>query len=55
MKKEEDFLKSPAEAPIHRKVLLEDKDTVPKTQRLLNNCVQGREGVERVGNTQSSG
>ena len=33
MKKEDDFLKSPAEAPTHRKVLLEDKDISPKTQK----------------------
>ena len=26
MKKKDDFLKSPAKAPAHRKVLLEDKD-----------------------------
>ena len=32
MKKTHDFLKSPAEAPSHRKVLLEDKDISPKTQ-----------------------
>ena len=31
MKKDDDFLKSPVEAPVHRKVLLEDKDTFPKT------------------------
>ena len=33
MKKQDDFLKSPAEAPSKRKVLLEDKDISPKTQR----------------------
>ena len=33
MKKKDDFLKSPAEAPTHRKVLLEDKEISPKTQR----------------------
>ena len=33
MQKEDDFLKSPAEAPVHRKVLLEDKDISPKTQQ----------------------
>ena len=32
MQKEDDFLKSPAEAPVHRKVLLEDKNISPKTQ-----------------------
>ena len=31
MKKDDDFLKSLVEAPVHRKVLLEDKNTSPKT------------------------
>ena len=31
MQKDDDFLKSPAEAPVHRKVLLEDKNISPKT------------------------
>ena len=33
IQKKDDFLKSPAEAPTHRKVLLEDKDISPKTQK----------------------
>ena len=33
MKKKDDFLKSPAEAPAHRKVLLEDKDISQQTQK----------------------
>ena len=33
MKTQDDFLKSPAEAPSHRKVLLEDKDISLKTQK----------------------
>ena len=33
MQKKDDFLKSPVEAPTHRKVLLEDKDISPKTQK----------------------
>ena len=33
MKKKDDFLKSPAEAPAHRKVLLEDKDIFQQIQR----------------------
>ena len=41
MKKKDDFLKSPAEAPAHRKVLLEDKDISPKTQKHLKDCVKG--------------
>ena len=36
MQKDNDFLKSPAEAPVHRKVLLEDKDILPKTQKSFN-------------------
>ena len=32
MQKDDDFLKSPAEAPVHRKVLLEDKNILPKIQ-----------------------
>ena len=35
MKKENDFLKSPAEDPTHRKVLLEDKDISSKTQNVF--------------------
>ena len=33
MKKDDDFLKSPTEAPVHRKVLLEDKNTSPKIRQ----------------------
>ena len=36
MQKDNDFLKSPAEAPVHRKVLLEDKDLSPKTQKAFD-------------------
>ena len=36
MQKEDDFLKSPAEAPVHRKFLLEDKDISPKTQQAFD-------------------
>ena len=36
MQKDDDFLKSPAEAPVHRKVLLEDKNIVPKTQEAFD-------------------
>ena len=36
MQKEDDFLKSPAEAPVHRKVLLEDKNISPKTQEAFD-------------------
>ena len=36
MQKDDDFLKSPAEAPVHRKALLEDKDISPKTQKAFD-------------------
>ena len=36
MKKEDDFLNSPAEAPVHRKVLLKDKNISPKTQEVFD-------------------
>ena len=35
-KKDDDFLKSPAEAPVHRKVLLEDKNISPKIQKAFD-------------------
>ena len=36
MQKQDDFLKSPAEALLHRKVLLEDKNISPKTQQAFD-------------------
>ena len=36
MQKDDDFLKSPAEAPVHRKVLLEDKNISSKTQEAFD-------------------
>ena len=36
MQKDDNFLKSPAEAPVHRKVLLEDKNISPKTQETFD-------------------
>ena len=36
IKKDDDFLKSPAEAPVHRKVLLEDKNISPKTKEAFD-------------------
>ena len=36
MQKEDDFLKSPVEAPVHRKVLLKDKNISPKTQKAFD-------------------
>ena len=36
MQKDDDFLKLPAEAPVHRKVLLEDKGISPKMQKAFD-------------------
>ena len=36
IQKDDDFLKSPAEAPVYRKMLLEDKNISPKTQAAFN-------------------
>ena len=38
MQKEDDFLKSPVEAPVHRKVLLEDKNISPKHKAFDELC-----------------
>ena len=40
MPKEVDFLKSAAEASVHRKVLLEDKNSSPKTQQAFDELCQ---------------
>ena len=45
MKKDNDFLKSPAEAPVHRKVLLEDKNTLPKTRQAFDELCQKFEDI----------
>ena len=45
MKKDNDFLKSPAEAPVHRKVLLEDKNTSPKMQQAFDELCQKFEDI----------
>ena len=36
MQKDDDLLKSPVEAPVHRKVLLEDKNISPRTQEAFD-------------------
>ena len=36
MQKDDDFLKSPGKTPVHRKVLLKDKDISPKTQKAFD-------------------
>ena len=45
MQKDDDFLKSPAEAPVHRKVLLEDKNISPKTQQAFDELCQKYEDI----------
>ena len=45
MQKEDDFLKSPAEAPVHRKVLLEDKNISPKTQQAFDELCRKYEDI----------
>ena len=45
MQKDDDFLKSPAEAPVHRKVLLEDKDISPKTQKAFDKLCEKYEDI----------
>ena len=45
MQKEDDFLKSPAEAPVHRKVLLEDKNISPKTQQAFDKLCEKYEDI----------
>ena len=34
--RKDDFLRSPAEVPVHRKALLEDKDISPKTHKAFD-------------------
>ena len=38
MQKDDDFLKSPVEAPVDRKLLLEDKNISPKLKQHSTNC-----------------
>ena len=45
MQKDDDFLKSPAEAPVHRKVLLEDKDISPKTQKAFDKLCEKYDNI----------
>ena len=37
MQKDDDFLKSPVEVPVHREVLLEDKNISPRMQEAFDN------------------
>ena len=45
MQKEDDFLKSPVEAPVHRKDLLEDKNISPKTQQAFDELCDKYEDI----------
>ena len=45
MKKKDDFLKSQAEAPAHRKVLLEDKDISHQTQRAFERLCESYDEI----------
>ena len=45
MQKDDDFLKSPVEAPVHRKVLLEDKDISPKTQKAFDKLCEKYDNI----------
>ena len=45
MQKNDDFLKSPAEAPVHRKVLLEDKNISPKTQESFDKLCEKYDNI----------
>ena len=45
MQKDDDFLQSPAEAPVHRKVLLEDKGISPKTQKAFDKLCEKYDNI----------
>ena len=45
MQKDDDFLKSPAEALVHRKVLLEDKKISPKTQEAFDKLCEKYDNI----------
>ena len=45
MHKDDDFLKSPVEAPVHRKVLLEDKNISPKTQEAFDKLCKNYDDI----------
>ena len=45
MQKEDDFLKSQVEAPVHRKVLLENKNISPKTQQAFDELCEKYEDI----------
>ena len=43
--KKDDFLKSPVEVPVHRKVLLEDKEISPKTQKAFDKLCEKYDNI----------
>ena len=45
MQKDDNFLKSLAEAPVHRKVLLEDKNISPKTQEAFDKLCEKYDNI----------
>ena len=45
MRKKDDFLKSPADVPAHRKVLLEDKNITPKTRAAFEELCQKYDNI----------
>ena len=45
MQKEDDFLKSPVEAPVHRRVLLEDKNIDSKMQQAFDKLCEKYEDI----------
>ena len=45
MQKDDDFLKSPVEAPVNRKVLLEDKNNSPRTQEAFDKLCKKYEDI----------
>ena len=45
LQKEDDFLKSPVETPVHRKVLLEDKNISPKTQQAFDKLCEKYDNI----------
>ena len=45
MQKGDDFLKSAVEAPVHRKVLLEDKNISPKTQEAFDKLCKKHDDI----------
>ena len=43
--RKDDLLKSPAEVPVHRKVLLEDQDISPKSQKAFDKLCEKYDGI----------